>query len=127
MKLIKYKADGGDADFTFGGFFVLNDIAWEKFKEVAKELFKGFETHARIKMDCDDHLSILCDSYEDYIEFFTAENISENDFKVLEKYFKHKNGFPILSSGEQAGGIWVFVTDSDLFNIKYSDASKWDN
>jgi len=108
MLLIKFKLQGGDAEVDYSGFFILTPDLWQAFQDLAK-----IDTPEYIHVDCENRLPVgLHGDYTKFLAGFDPIEITDEEFKVFDKFFRKQfhNRRGILSYGEDC--IWTWVFDS---------------
>jgi hypothetical protein len=122
--LIKFKAVGGDADYTFHGFVVFDDNLLTIYNDILDNI--GADYPEYLHTDCDDHLGItLVDWFTKKTcvrRFLQIEPISEDEYLTLCRLFPEQNTLGrVLSYGEDS--FWVTFFDSSYCYNKHGISS----
>jgi hypothetical protein len=121
-KLIKFDAYGGDADITYTGFFILTPELWDAFQELVHGF--GPEMYEEpLTIDCEGYVSVSPKNAETFMKFFTASDITEDEFDFLKKNFHGEFESPtaITSMGQDAIWSWVLNTEEAIAKVGYTD------
>jgi len=126
--LVRFEASGGDGDYDFTGFCILDKEMLDIFNDAVENL-PDADWPEFLTTDCDGHLAISLNKYtgqtkrEVFKSFFTFTSISEDEFNTIIKLFQgvyepHRAN-KIFSYGEFP---W-WLLDSEYCHTKHNVSS----
>lgn len=115
--LIKFKASGGDSDYTFEGFVIFDEYLLSEYNYILDNIINTDEYPDILHTDCDDYIPInLRDwapsKHKDVREFLNIIPISEDEFSFFKKMFG-TDYYEIVNYGED--NFWVTFFDSNFY------------